>query len=48
MGGSALSWSVGLSDDLVPGSFVQLELTMRKFGPPDVEIAWDLRLVDPP
>ena len=41
---SALQWSTLLPADLAPGSFVQIELTMRKVGPPAVLVAWELIL----
>ena len=46
MGGSALQWRTTLPDDLTPRSFVQIELSMRKIGPPGVLIGWELLLVD--
>jgi hypothetical protein len=46
VGGSALRWQVTLTDDLFRGGFVQLEFTMRKFGSPDVELEWELLIID--
>lgn len=47
MGGSALQWRAPLQEDVVGGSFYQVDLSMRKIGPPDVTIGLELLLVDP-
>jgi hypothetical protein len=38
---------VPLQEDVVGGSFYQVDLSMRKIGPPDVTIGLELLLVDP-
>lgn len=47
MGGSALQWIVELNEDVTPGSFYEVNLSMRKIGAPDVTIGWELLVVDP-
>ncbi len=47
VGGSALQWRVPLQEDVVSGSTYQVDLSMRKIGPPDVTIGIELLLVDP-
>lgn len=47
MGGSALQWRTTLGEDLVPGSFVQVDVSMRKLGEPSVVIGWELILAEP-
>ena len=46
MGGSALQWRTTLTEDLTPRSFIRVELSMRKVGPPGVVIGWELLLVE--
>lgn len=46
MGGSAHLWSVILSDNIIPGSNLLIDLTMTKFLAPDVRIAYELRVED--
>ncbi len=47
MGGSALQWRASLQANIVGGSFYQVDLSMRKIGPPDVTIGIELLIVDP-
>ena len=47
MGGSALQWRVELNEEIDPGSFYEVNLSMRKIGAPDVTIGWELLIVDP-
>jgi hypothetical protein len=46
VGGSALQWSVPLPDDVTGDSFFQLDLGMRKIGPPDVTIGFEILIAD--
>ncbi len=46
MGGSALQWSVSLSDDVTGDSFFQLDLGMRKIGGPDVTMGFEILIAD--
>lgn len=47
VGGTVLQWSTTLVEDLEPGSFVQVSVSMRKLGEPSVVIGWELILVEP-
>lgn len=44
MGGSAHEWVGILTEDLVPGGSLLVDLTMSKLDPPDVVIAYEIRL----
>ena len=44
MGGSAREWTRVLDEDLVPGSPVQLDIVLTKFGAPSVDIGWAVRV----
>ncbi len=44
MGGSAQEWGTVLNSDLVPDGQLNLNLVMTKFTPPDVRIAYEVRL----
>ena len=47
VGGAAHQWRTTLTEDLTPGSFVQVDVSMRKLGEPSVFIGWELILVEP-
>ncbi len=47
MGGSALQWRVSLQENIVGGSIYEVDLSMRKIGPPDVTIGIELLIADP-
>ena len=44
MGGSAQSWTTTLPAALIAGSPIELRLVMTKFGPPEVELAYEILL----
>ena len=44
MGGSARTWTTVLPDNLAPGTEIELRLVMTKFGPPAVDIDYEIRL----
>ena len=46
MGGSALQWRVELDEDVVDGSFFDLEITLGKVGGPNVTIRWQILIAD--
>ncbi len=44
LSGRAREWSVILPDDLVSGSALKLNLTLKKLGAPNVRIAYEIRV----
>ncbi len=46
VGGSALQWRVELDEDVVDGSFFDLEITLGKVGAPNVTIRWQILIAD--
>jgi hypothetical protein len=44
VGGSAQTWETILPAELTPGSPLEFNLVMTKFGPPAVRIAYEIRL----
>jgi hypothetical protein len=44
VGGAARKWEVDIKDEISPGSQIKFRLVMTKFNPPDVRIAYEIRL----
>ncbi len=42
MGGSAQEWSTEIPAEVVPGSLIELSITMTKFGGQPVRIAYEI------